>query len=273
MKKVISLLMAAVMLFGMCAAALAAEGYGWDKTAATSSVTKAASPLGPEDKKFTYREWTGDKYTDPDGNEVEARDVVQVNRIDEHTTAASAPYQNVEAAIVGARDYKKADSDYVQMLTGEGKNWDVIVLQNVAEAQEYLNAEPSVIAPDYQVTPVEVTEQYGQWSSQQLPASWTYYGYDYTIYSNTQQPWQPNQRDPAVPYAPGWKDATQYNPVGFYRYNFTVDDSLLTKSEGGRVFISFQGVESAYYVYLNGKEVGYSEDSYRPAEFDITDYL
>jgi beta-galactosidase len=261
------------MIFGLCATALAADSYGWSKPAVSSSVTKAVSPLGAEDKKFTYREWTGDKYTALDGSEAEAKDIVQINRIDEHTTAASAPYQDIETAIIGARDYKKENSDYVQMLTGEGKDWNIIVLQNWADAQAYLNAEPSVIAPDYQVAPEAVTQQYGQWSSQQLPASWTYYGYDYTIYSNTQQPWQPSQRDPAVPYAPGWQDATQYNPVGFYRYNFTVDDSLITKSEGGRVFISFQGVESAYYVYLNGKEVGYSEDSYRPAEFDITDYL
>ena len=72
--------------------------------------------------------------------------------------------------------------------------------------------------------------------------------------------------NPSVPQAP-----TNYNPVGFYRKEFTVKPSML--QDNGRVLISFQGVESAYYVYVNGHEVGYSEDSYRPHEFDITDYL
>ena len=40
-----------------------------------------------------------------------------------------------------------------------------------------------------------------------------------------------------------------------------------------RIYIHFQGVESAYYVYVNGKEVGYSEDTFSPHKFDITDYL
>ena len=67
-------------------------------------------------------------------------------------------------------------------------------------------------------------------------------------------------------YAP-----VNHNPVGLYRKTFTVKDGLKTK--GRRVYISFQGVESAYYLHVNGKEVGYNEDSYRPHEFDITDYL
>ncbi|MBE6948741.1 MAG: DUF4981 domain-containing protein [Ruminococcaceae bacterium] len=274
--KIKATLLAALMIIAMILpsmggmVALAAD---WSPADSSGAVTASASEWGVDEAKFTYREWTGDTYTDKKGNEVSAKDVVEVNRLPAHTTAASAPYQDVETAIVGARDYKKDASDYVQMLTGEGNSWDVVVVENWANAQEYLNATPSVISPEYEVAPVEVTEQYGQWSTQQLPASWTYYGYDYTIYTNTQQPWQPNSRTPGVPYAPGYEDATQYNPVGFYRKSFTVDESLLTKSEGGRVIISFQGVESAYYVYLNGKEVGYSEDSYRPAEFDITDYL
>lgn len=44
--------------------------------------------------------------------------------------------------------------------------------------------------------------------------------------------------------------------------------------EGGRqIFISFQGVESAFYLWINGQQVGYSEDSYTPADFNITPYL
>ncbi|MDY4888930.1 MAG: hypothetical protein SO135_04190, partial [Sphaerochaetaceae bacterium] len=80
-------------------------------------------------------------------------------------------------------------------------------------------------------------------------------------------PWQ-SKYDSGVsaPKAPA-----NYNPVGLYRKSFDVTEDML--SANGRVYISFQGVESSYYVYVNGKEVGYSEDSYSPHSFDITDYL
>ncbi|MFR5738799.1 MAG: sugar-binding domain-containing protein [Coprococcus sp.] len=50
-----------------------------------------------------------------------------------------------------------------------------------------------------------------------------------------------------------------YNPVGLYRKTFNVDDKML--EDNRRVYVNFQGVESAYYVYVNGKEVGYSEET------------
>lgn len=105
------------------------------------------------------------------------------------------------------------------------------------------------------------------WKNVQLPASWTSYGFDFSIYTNTEMPWQ-SQYDSgvSVPQAP-----VNYNPVGLYRKTFTVNDAMY--EQDGRIYIAFEGVESAYYVYVNGKEVGYSEDSYRPHRFDITDYL
>ena len=60
-----------------------------------------------------------------------------------------------------------------------------------------------------------------------------------------------------------------YNPVSSYRTRFTVPESW----KGRRVILRFDGVYSAYYVWVNGKKVGYAEDSKLPSEFDITDYL
>ena len=60
-----------------------------------------------------------------------------------------------------------------------------------------------------------------------------------------------------------------YNPVSSYRRTFTVPESW----KGRRVILRFDGVYSAYYVWVNGKKVGYAEDSKLPSEFDITDYL
>lgn len=80
-------------------------------------------------------------------------------------------------------------------------------------------------------------------------------------------PWQSAyDRSVKVPKAP-----VNYNPVGLYRKTFDVKDTMLRTN--GRVYLSFQGVESCYYVYVNGKEVGYSEDSFSPHSFDVTDYL
>jgi beta-galactosidase len=62
---------------------------------------------------------------------------------------------------------------------------------------------------------------------------------------------------------------TDYNPVGSYRRTFTVPETW----DGRRVFIQFGAVKSAFYIWVNGKKVGYSQGSKIPAEWDITDYL
>lgn len=80
-------------------------------------------------------------------------------------------------------------------------------------------------------------------------------------------PWQSgNRNNEFAPQVP--EEAT---PVGLYRKSFTVSDGL--KSANGRIYLNFQGVEAAYYVHLNGQPVGYSEDTYSPHSFDVTDYL
>ena len=88
-------------------------------------------------------------------------------------------------------------------------------------------------------------------------------GYDKPQYVNTQYPWE-GQESLVPPQIP-----QKRNPVGSYVKFFDVDASLL----GKETFISFQGVETAIYVWLNGEFVGYAEDSFTPSEFNITPYL
>lgn len=88
-------------------------------------------------------------------------------------------------------------------------------------------------------------------------------GYDKPQYVNTQYPWE-GQESLVPPQIP-----QKRNPVGSYVKFFDVEESLL----GKETFISFQGVETAFYVWLNGEFVGYSEDSFTPSEFNITPYL
>ena len=88
-------------------------------------------------------------------------------------------------------------------------------------------------------------------------------GYDKPQYVNTQYPWEGHEQlvPPQIP--------KKRNPVGSYVKFFDADKELL----GKETFISFQGVETAIYVWLNGEFVGYSEDSFTPSEFNITPYL
>jgi len=108
-----------------------------------------------------------------------------------------------------------------------------------------------------------------QWKEIRVPANWELEGYGTPIFSNITYPFQ---RDaPRVTSEPP-KEYTAYrerNPVGSYRRTFTVPADW----QGRQVFLIFNGVNSAYYVWVNGKKVGYSEDTRLPGEFNITPYL
>ena len=211
--------------------------------------------------KFTHNEWTGNQYTDVDGRTVKAADVYDINRKPASVTSGSyVSYDKLQNAFLGARDYAKERSKYVQFLTGEDQDdWSLVVVrnQNLAQSAGYLD---NFYYDDF--------AEDGEWVDNiVLPYSWEYYGFDFSLYTNVTMPWQ-SAYDNGVS-SPRY--ATNYNPVGMYRKFFKVDEGLADAN--GRINISFQGVEACYYVYVNGKEVGYSEDSYAPHSFDITDYL
>ena len=88
-------------------------------------------------------------------------------------------------------------------------------------------------------------------------------GYGQIQYINTMYPW--DGRHALRPPHIAWDDT----PVGSYVKTFTLDQAL----QGKRVCVSFQGVERAFYCWCNGHFVGYSEDSFTPADFDLTPFL
>ena len=96
------------------------------------------------------------------------------------------------------------------------------------------------------------------WNDIKVPSCWEMQGYGYPIYTNTRYPF---------PYNPPY--ITRDNPVGSYVRTFSVPSDW----KGGRVILHFGGVYSGHQVWVNGKEIGYSEDSCLPSEFDITDVL
>ncbi len=239
-----------------------AEGVPWNDTPMPVLESVRDSSVAQE-TKFTHKEWTGESgYVDAYGDTVNAADVYRINVQDASSSSThSVPYQSVDKAIEGAVNYKKEASDYVQYLTGEKEaGWDLVVVQNQtkAQAEQY---------KDFYKKGYTVKGEDNWKEDLVLPASWTSYGFDKPIYANVQMPWQSAyDRSVKVPKAP-----VNYNPVGLYRKTFDVKDTMLR--DNGRVYLSFQGVESCYYVYVNGKEVGYSEDSFSPHSFDVTDYL
>jgi beta-galactosidase len=98
------------------------------------------------------------------------------------------------------------------------------------------------------------------WKTIRVPSNWQFEGYDVPIYVNIKYPW--GRPDP--PNIPA-----DNNPVGSYRRRFTVPAAWT----GRDVYLTFDGVESAFYLWVNGERVGYSEDSRTPAEFNITRFL
>ncbi|WP_299397147.1 glycoside hydrolase family 2 TIM barrel-domain containing protein [uncultured Gelidibacter sp.] len=98
-----------------------------------------------------------------------------------------------------------------------------------------------------------------QWNTIPVPANWEVEGYDHPIYL-----------DERYPFTTTWPNApTDYNPVGTYRKEITLDEAFLSEE----VILHFAGAKSAMYVYVNGDYVGYSQGSKLPAEFNITKYL
>ncbi|MWC27519.1 glycoside hydrolase family 2 TIM barrel-domain containing protein [Paenibacillus sp. MMS18-CY102] len=101
------------------------------------------------------------------------------------------------------------------------------------------------------------------WNTIEVPGHIQLQGYGKPQYVNTMYPWDGHHdiRPPAVP--------EDDNPVGSYVKTFMLPEGM----QGKPVYISFQGVESAFYVWLNGEFVGYSEDSFTPSEFDLSPYI
>ncbi len=167
------------------------------------------------------------------------RGIFQVNRIKAHTSFLS--FNTVDDAF-----YRKQDkSTSTVSLNGTWK-FNFVTTPHDRNTEFFKN--------DYDVS---------AWDDIEVPSNWQTKGYDVPKYTDTRLPWE------GVETPPLGVSPTIYNPVGSYKRDFTVPSNFDDKE----VFVSFQGVESAFYLWINGQYVGYSEDSYTPAEFNISKYL
>ena len=168
-------------------------------------------------------------------NDWENPEVFGINKLPAHVR--TVPYPSVEAALVG--DWRH--SPYCQMLNG---TWQFDLVPTPADVPA------GFAAPEYDVE---------GWSDIRVPGNWTTQGFDKPIYTNVQMP-IPN----TPPFVP--KDD---NPTGLYRHDFEVSSDW----EGRQILLHFEGVESAFYLWVNGEAVGYSQGSRLSAEFDVTSYV
>ncbi|MFZ0035298.1 MAG: glycoside hydrolase family 2 TIM barrel-domain containing protein, partial [Sedimentisphaerales bacterium] len=179
------------------------------------------------------------------GRDWEDQSTNEINKSPRHATLM--PYPDRPSAIEGTREA----SVYHQSLNGNWKfNW--------------------VRRPeDRPVDFYQLSYDVSDWNDISVPSNWEMQGYGTPIYTNATYPFQNNP--PSVTSTPptSYTSYTERNPVGSYRREFTISPEWT----GRKVFIHFDGVMSAFYLWINGQFVGYSEDSMSPAEFDITNYL
>ncbi|MBN2246041.1 MAG: beta-galactosidase, partial [Candidatus Aminicenantes bacterium] len=170
-----------------------------------------------------------------ESNDWENPEKISENKEPGHCTLI--PYADIEKAIKGDR----FQSCFFHSLNGIWKfNW----------VPKPADRPIDFYKPDYDSS---------AWDDISVPGNWQLQGYDTPIYLNSAYPFK---KDP--PYI-----QHNYNPVGSFRKEFTVPESW----KGRQVFIHFDGVESAFYLWVNGEKVGYSQGSRTPAAFNITPFL
>ncbi|MDG5767597.1 glycoside hydrolase family 2 TIM barrel-domain containing protein [Balneolales bacterium ANBcel1] len=162
-------------------------------------------------------------------------EMIGVNKEDPHATLV--PYSSREAALTMDR----SNSPYVRTLSGD---WQFHWAPNPSERPSgfYSNDFDS-----------------GDWDLLRVPSNWQLEGFGSPIYINFGFPFPTN---------PPYVDHEQ-NEVGSYLKTFEIPDDW----DGREVFLHFEGVNGAFYLWVNGEKAGYSQGSKTPAEFNITEYL
>ena len=161
---------------------------------------------------------------------------VAVNK--EYPRTAFMTYDNRNQALTG--EYE--NSPYYKLLNG---TW------NFYYADAYKDLPANIEQPDANIA----------WKEIKVPGNWEVQGYGVAIYTNHGYEFKP--RNPQPPQLP------ETNPVGVYQRDIEIPADW----DGRDIFLRLEGAKSGVYVYVNGQEVGYSEDSKNPAEFLINNYL
>ncbi len=169
-------------------------------------------------------------------NDWENPEVIQINKEPGHATLI--PYSDPDAA----RNGVPSESPWCMSLNGAWRfHW---------------SRTPALAPEEFFKTAFDVSG----WPEIEVPGNWQFQGYDVPIYVNFRNCCAPANPPDTNP---------DFNPVGCYRRTFRIPENWRQR----QVFVHFAGVQSAFYLWVNGQMVGYSQESMTPAEFNITPYL
>jgi beta-galactosidase len=177
--------------------------------------------------------------------EIENEQMLGINKEPAHATLM--PYGSLKEALAANRHA----SSYCRSLNGPWKfNW---VARPEQRPEDFYK-------PEFDVS---------SWKQIPVPSCWQLLGYGTPYYRNAgytfRKDWPRVMSDPPQ----DWTAYNERNPVGSYRRDFEVPAAW----KAGRIFVTFDGVDSAFFVWINGQKVGFSVNSRNAAEFDVTQYV
>ncbi|NWK55021.1 discoidin domain-containing protein [Verrucomicrobiaceae bacterium N1E253] len=181
----------------------------------------------------------------PDAPDWENAEIFQINK--EPGRVFSLPFASKEGAL--KKDWLK--SDYVLSLNG---TWKFNYVKK-----------PEDRPVDFYKESFDVSK----WADIKVPSNWQLQGFGIPIYENVRYPFIKDQPRVTTEPPKNWTAYEYRNPVGSYKRSFTLPENFKDRE----IFAHFGGVESAFYLWINGQKVGYSQGSYLPAEFNITKFL
>lgn len=174
---------------------------------------------------------------------------------------AEFKYENVKNPEYFAENRMKAHSDHVYFRNWEEaenqENYFRYSLNGLWKFSYAKNRESAIQGfekPEYDAS---------KWDEISVPAHIQMEGYDVPQYANVQYPWDGREQ-----IEPG-EIPSSFNPVASYVKYIEIPEHM----QGEKLYISFQGVESGFALWMNGSYVGYSEDSFTPSEFDLTAHV
>jgi beta-galactosidase len=172
--------------------------------------------------------------------EWENAEIFGINKEPAHCTLM--PFDDIDDALQNPRE----KSPFYKSLNGKWKfHW--------SKAPKYRPVD--FYKPEFDVS---------SWDELPVPSNWQLHGYGIPIYTDEVYPYSISLKKKEIP-----KIDSENNPVGSYRMEFIIPK----KWNNREIYINFDGVKSAFYIWINGKKVGYSQGSMTPAEFNITKYL
>ena len=177
--------------------------------------------------------------------------IFAINKLPGHVTMV--PYPSVAALM--------ADSQYMLKPWTDPKSEDWMSLDGKWKFNWV--KQPSERPVDFYKTSFDVSG----WDDIDVPSNWEMKGYGTPIYTNVTYPF--NSSPSKILPLPGYTAETEPNPVGSYRKDFQLPASW----DGKAVFLHFDGVYSAFHVWVNGSMVGYSQGANNDSEFDITKFV